>query len=164
MKECSTGMSIRCGYCTYWFHAKCVDGMTPEFIDTCDKLNKIGGGSAFLCVICRKIISLHNKFLGDAQGEIKDLRHQLQIAQLEIKNLAEQLARLDDKSKQVTCKMGDMEKEIETGMEKAISEVREEMAAETKEKEARSANIVINGIAESDKDARKGWNATMRLY
>ena len=45
-----------------------------------------------------------------------------------------------------------MEKEIETGMEKAKKEVREEMSTELKAREERSENIVVYGIAESQRE------------
>ena len=48
--------------------------------------------------------------------------------------------------------MGNMEKEIKTGMEKAVRDVKGDMDAEMKEREERSANVVMYGVEESQQD------------
>ena len=79
--ECKTRTAVTCGFCETWFHCKCVDGMTPEFIDTCDKMLKLGGGSAFLCVICCKLAGKINKSFREAK--MADMEVRLKAAELE---------------------------------------------------------------------------------
>ena len=157
--ECKTGTGVICGFCETWFHCKCVDGMTPEFIESCDKMLKLGGGSAFLCVICRKLASKINKSVRELELKIVQMEGRLKTAELERQAMAEKVDRMENRSTQVSDRIVGMEKEIETGMEKAKKEVREEMSSEMKAREERSENIVIYGVAESvaaEGEARKG--------
>ena len=66
--------------------------------------------------------------------------------------LAAKIEKIENKTDQVKEKMGDMEKEIESGMEKAVRDVKGDMDAEMKEREERSANIVMYGVEESQQD------------
>ena len=154
--ECASGNSVPCGGpCGFLYHTACVEGMTPEFVDNCDKMNKIHGGSVFLCTICRKVIGFLNKSLKDQQAEINDLKgHQkdtdaeMKLLHAQIRALTEQLAKLENKADQVTEGIVRVEKEVETGMEKAKQEVRNEVSGEMKEREERDANVIFYGVAE----------------
>ena len=84
--ECKSRTSVWCSFCETGFHAKCIDGMTPEFVDSCNKMNKIFGGSAFLCVICRKLVTKINKSIQDVEAKMADLEAELKKANLEQKN------------------------------------------------------------------------------
>ena len=69
-----------------------------------------------------------------------------------IEALQAQLALMQANNEQVKEKVGVMEKEIETGMEQAKKEVREEVSSEMREIEERSSNIVVYGAPESKKN------------
>ena len=150
-KGCSQGTSLICGFCEFRFHAACVDGMTPEFVNSCDKMSRMTGGSAFLCVICRKLVGRINISLKDLLAQIKELRSELKTAKLERDFMTAKLDRMENQSAQVTDKIVGMEKEMETGMEKAKEEVKEEMTSELKEREEKSTNLVVYGVAESER-------------
>ena len=150
-KGCTKGTSLMCGFCEFWFHANCVDGMTPEFIESCDKMNRMTGNSAFLCLICRKLVGKINISLKDLQAQIKVLQTELKTAKLERDFMAAKIEKMENESAQVTEKVIGIESEIETGMEKAKEEVKDEMTNELKEREEKSANLVIYGVAESAK-------------
>ena len=157
--ECKAGTGIPCGFCETWFHSKCVEGMTPEFIDSCDKMNKIFGGSAFLCVICRKIANKINKSMRDVEARVTDLEEELRKTELERRALVAKVEKMENRSDQVNDKMVGMEKEMEVGMERAKKEFKEEMESERKDREARSENVVVYGMKESeseDAEVRKG--------
>ena len=155
-EECKSGTSISCGFCETGFHAKCIDGMTPEFIESCDKMNKIFGGSAFLCTICRKLATKINKSVREVEARMADLEAQLKKAELERNTLAAKVERMESKSDQVNDKVTGMEKEMEAGMEKAKKEFKDEMETERKEREERSENIAVYGLKESDKEEAEG--------
>ena len=148
--KASAGTSILCGFCESYFHLKCVDGMTPEFIESCDKMNKLFGGSAFLCVICRKLAGKINKSLQEVELRMTSIEDKLKAAELERDALKEKVGRMESKTDQVKEKVVDMEKEIEAGMEKAVTEMTQDMAKEMNEREERSGNIVVYGIKESE--------------
>ena len=157
-EECKAGTGVPCGFCENWFHSKCIDGMTPEFVDCCDKMNKLFGGSSFLCVICRKLATKINKSIKEVEAKVADMEKELKRSELEREKLAEKVERMEQKSEQVSTMMTGMEKELETGMVKAKKEMKDEMESERKEREERSENVVVYGVAESDKeeaDARK---------
>ena len=129
-EECKSGTAVPCGFCESWYHSKCVDGMTPEFVDTVDKMNKLFGGSAFLCVVCRKLATKMNKTFREVETRLADMEAELKNANLERKMLAAKVEKMESKSDQVRDKMEGMEKEIEAGMERTKKEVRDEMESE----------------------------------
>ena len=149
-EECNKGTCLSCGFCETWFHPKCVEGMTPEFVESCDKMNKLFGGSAFLCVICRKLATKINKTFREVEAKVADMEAQLKTAELERKALTAKIEKMENKSDQVTHRIVGMEKELETGMEKAKKEVKEEMTTEMREREERSENVVVYGMTESE--------------
>ena len=126
--------------------------MTPEFIDTCDKMNKLFGGSAFLCVTCRKLAQKLNKSVRDMEVKMTTMEAELKKAELERKALEAKVERLEGKSDQVKDKMAGMEKEMEAGIERTKKEVRDEMETERKEREERSENVVVYGMKESEEE------------
>ena len=136
--ECKQGNGLLCGFCETWSHAKCIEGMTPEFVDSCDKILKLFGGSAFLCSICRKLATKINKSMRDLEVRMIDLDKKLKTAELERDALAAKVGRMESKTEQVTVKMVGMEKDIESGMEKAMIGAKEGVTAEMKEQEERS--------------------------
>ena len=150
-KTCNKGMSIACGFCEFWFHANCVDGMTPEFMESCDKMSRMTGGSAFLCMICRKLVGKINFSLKALQAQIKDINSQLQTAKLERDFLTAKVEKFENQSAQVTTRIVEIEKEVGEEVAKAKEEVKEEMTVELKEREERSVNLVVYGVKESDK-------------
>ena len=151
-EECKGGTSLPCAFCETWFHAKCIDGMTPEFIDCCDKLNRLYGGSAFLCVVCRKLVAKLNKSFKDVEKQMSVIEARLEKSELENKALKEKIEKMEAQTDQVKVKVGNMEKEIETGMETAKKEVKEEMSMERKEMEEKANNLVVYGLKESEKE------------
>ena len=151
-EECKAGNGVPCAFCETWFHAKCVDGMTPEFVDCCDKLNRLYGGSAFLCFICRKLVGKLNKSFKDMEKQMSAIEQRLDKSELENKAMKEKIERMEAQTDQVRSKMGSMEKEIETGMETAKKEVKEEMSMERKEMEEKANNLVVYGLKESEKE------------
>ena len=154
--KASAGTSITCGFCESYFHLKCIDGMTPEFIESCDKMNKMFGGSAFLCVICRKLATKMNKSFQEVEIRMKGIEEKLRAAELERDALKEKVGRMENKTDQVKEKVIDMEKEIESGMEKAKTELTQGMAKEMKSREEKSNSIAIYGLKEAE-EANEDW-------
>ena len=150
--KASTGTSIVCGFCESYFHLKCVDGMTPEFIESCDKMNKMFGGSAFLCVICRKLAAKLNRSFQEVEIRMRVIEDQLKAAELERDALKEKVGRMENKTDQVKDKVIDIEKEIEAGMEKAKAEMSQGMAKEMRDREGKISGIAIYGLKESEKE------------
>ena len=150
--KASAGTSIVCGFCESYFHLKCVDGMTPEFIESCDKMNKMFGGSAFLCVICRKLAAKLNRSFQEVEIRMRAIEDQLKAAELERDALKEKVGRMENKTDQVKDKVIDIEKEIEAGMEKAKAEMSQGMAKEMRDREGKISGIAIYGLKESEKE------------
>ena len=117
--------------------------MTPEFIESCDKMNKMFGGSAFLCVICRKLATKLNKSFHEVEIRMKGIEEKLRAAELERDALKEKVGRMENKTDQVKERVIDMEKEIESGMEKVKTEMTQGMAKEMKERDEKTCNIAI---------------------
>ena len=145
-----------CGFCESWYHGKCIDGLTAEFLDCIDKLNRMhGAGSAFLCAVCRKMV-------GKINHSFQDLEKRLNAVELELKATRTKADKTEEKTKQVKDKVVEMEKEVESGMTKAKKEAIEEMKTEMTEREEKSTNVVVYGLAEATTDdtkARKDHDA-----
>ena len=109
-----------------------------------DGMNKLYGGSAYLCVCCRKLSEKVNKTFRDYDALLVKYEQRLKILELENKVLAEKVGKLEGKTEQATEGIVRMETEIERGMEKA----KEELGSELKEREERSANVVLYGVPE----------------
>ena len=126
--------------------------MSEQFRECCDAMNRINGGSAFLCVICRKLATKLNGSITDVNKKVDALEARVQTLELQNKILNEKVEKTESKTEQVKEQVGGIEKEIDAGMQKAKEEVKEEMSAEMKNREERKMNIVIYGIDESDKE------------
>ena len=166
MKECVSGSSIPCGgACNFHYHQACVEGMTPEYVDNCEKIDRIYGGSSFLCMICRNVIGFMNNTFKAQQDEMKAIRadmkagdaekrilqEKVKALEAEIRHLVTQIAGVQSNTDQVKTKVVTMELEMESGMEKALKEVQVEMVKENEEKDRKALNLVIHGAAESEK-------------
>ena len=151
-EECKGGGSVPCGFCEVWWHTDCVEGMSPAFIECCDKMNRLNGGSAYLCFSCRKLASKLNNQTRNLETKVDLIMDQLRTSELERMVLAEKIEKLEGKSDTVRAKVTGMEDQIEAGMEKVINVVTETITVEKKELEERAENIVIYGLPESDKE------------
>ena len=151
--ECNAANGLVCGFCEQWFHLKCVIGMSPEYTDNCDKYVKLFASAALLCQTCRKIASKINK--STRELEIK-MGARLVVLEAQKQALEEKVLRMEGRTDEANDRIVRMEQVIQTGMEKAKEEVKEEMSKEMKDKEARSENIVVYGVEESkEADAEK---------
>lgn len=149
-EECKSRTSVACGFCETWFHAKCVDGMTAEFLDCVDKMNRMhGAGSAFLCFICRKIVGKVNHSLKEMEASLAAADERIKNVELELKVMKEEATKTDKKADQAKEKFVQIEKEVESGMEKAKKEAKEEMKAEMEERKEKASNVVVYGAKES---------------
>ena len=153
--ECATGNAIVCGFCESWYHSKCVEGMTPEFIKCCDAINKYYGGSSFLCGICRKIMGALNHSMKEMVKKMSKMEAESVTAALERKVMAGKIENLESKSRQVNENVQKMEGEVAAGMEKAKEEVKDEMKEEMEKREKKKSNIVVYGLKESEEEDGK---------
>ena len=139
-----------------WQHSKCIDGMSPEFVKCCDAMNRLYGGSSFLCAVCRKITGMLNHSMKDMGAKMTQMEVQLRTAELERKLMAEKIVNLENKNRQVKENVMNLEGEVTSGMVKAKEEVKDEMRGEMREREEKKNNIVIYGLKESgETDGKK---------
>ena len=150
-EECATGTSVPCGFCEVSFHGKCIDGLSDAFLETCDRNNKMYGGSMFLCMCCRKLTGKVNKTFKEYDVKMAKYEERLKILDLENKILQEKVGRLEGKTEQATEGIVRVEKGIETEIEKA----KEQLGSELKEREERSENVVLYGIEESSENDKE---------
>ena len=118
--------------------------MTEDYYDNIKKSVEVFGSSAFSCRTCRKVVVKLNK------GQ-KEMEARLKAMEKENETLKGQVDALERK---MTGYEGGLKK-VETGLEKAKEEVREEVRLDIIEKEKRSNNLVIYGLKESDKNEPK---------
>ena len=154
--ECGSGNAVVCGFCEFWYHSKCIDGMTPEFIKCCDAINKFYGGSSFLCAVCRKITGMLNRSMKELEAKISTMESKLTIASLERKCMTEKIQNLEERNRQVGEEVQKIEGEVASGMERAKEEVKDEMRDELKRREENKDKITVYGLKEpNDADGKK---------
>ena len=166
--ECAAGNAVVCGFCEFWFHTTCVDGMTPEFVKCCDAVNKFYGGSSFLCGICRKITGKLNNNMKEMEQKMMKIQAEMATAALERECMREKISNLEAKNRQVDESVQRVEGNVAAGMEKAKEEVkdemRDEMRDEMKDREDKKVNIVVYGLKESEEeDGKKRKEADVKL-
>ena len=147
--------------------------MTKEFVESCDAMMRIEGKSPFICFCCRSKVAKFGSFVKESRQEtqevnkeLQDVKKELQTERLErqllaaqVQALVEKILRMEGSTEQVTTKLVDMEKELESGMEKAKQEVKQDMATELREQEQRAENVVIYGVEESKKEEKEDREA-----
>ena len=126
--------------------------MTQAFVDCSDAMMRLDGKSAFLCVSCRKMITKITGNFKDMNTMINNLREELKTEREERKKLEERITKMEGGAEKVKEQVVEMEKEIESGMEKTKKEVTEALETEKREIEEKVTNIVIHGLAESSKE------------
>ena len=144
--------SVCCHLCEQWIHTKCVEGMNNDYLENIEKLHELMGMSGFLCKTCKKVASKIGKDMKRMDEKIVDLENRVVILELERDNLVAKVETLEAKGEKTDAEM----KGWTTVVSKAKKEVISEVKNELKEKEERSENIVVYGLAESkDKDIKK---------
>ena len=132
--------------------------MTAEFLDCCEKMNRLFGGSAFLCVSCRKLATKLNGSIQVLEAQLMKVEAQLKTTEAEKNALSARVDNMEGKTEQVRERVVGMEKEIETGMEQAKKEVKEEITTEQARVERNASNIAVYGIKESEKTETEEQN------
>ena len=151
-EECSITKDIPCGFCQTFFHPKCIDGMSPEWIKVIDGMNRLSGASGYLCVCCIKLTQKINRSFVEYDKKFAEYDERIKDVEMENKVLKEKVLRLEGKTEEASDGLVRMEKELESGMEKAKNEVKEDVSNEMKEQEERNANVVIYGVEESKEE------------
>ena len=59
--------------------------MTDQFRECCDAMNRIHGGSAYLCIICRKLAMKLNGSINDVNKKVIELETRMHTIELENK-------------------------------------------------------------------------------
>ena len=114
--------------------------MTDDYYDNVKKSVELFGASAFLCKMCRKVVVKLTKGQKEMEGKLKAVEKENESLK----------ARVEALEKKMDGYEGGLKK-VETGLEKAKEEVKEEVRLDIIEKEERSSNIVIYGLKKSDK-------------
>ena len=140
--------------------------MLDEFVDSCDKQKRLNGKSSLTCPNCRNFIPNMNQNYRELARKMLSLEARMNAiearanaaktranaAELVVQQLRAEVERMKNGTEQVKEQIVVIKKEIETGMEQAKKEVKEEMTTEMRAKEEKAANIVIYGAKESSKD------------
>ena len=154
-----TGNSICCNSCELWYHFGCVEGMSKEYFDNCEKIYRQMGYSAFLCKVCRKVLSSVKKSLKDVKEELKALSDKIVVLEMEKVILAQKLEKIETSTEKVSDRVVGVEKEVASGMEKAKEEVKKVVQSEMADQEERGCNVVVYGLEETKEDDTAQWKA-----
>jgi hypothetical protein len=154
-----TGNSVCCNSCELWFHAGCIEGMSKEYFDNCKKTFELQGFNAFLCKICRKVWTSMKKSLKEVKDEMKEMANKIVVLELEKETLAQKLEKIEMKADKMNDRVGGVEKEVATGMEKAKEEVKKDVRSEMTEREANASNVVLYGLEETKEADPAQWRA-----
>ena len=91
--------------------------------------------------------------INDAEQRANAAEARANTAELELQQVKAELERMKNGTDQVKEQIVVMEKEIETGMEQAKKEFKEELTVEMRTREEKACNIVIYGAKESEKES-----------
>ena len=153
----ATGNVICCNSCEFWYHYACIDGMNKEYFDNCKKGYELLGHSAFLCKVCRKVLTVVKKSMKEMKEEIKGVKDKVLVLELEKEALAQKLEKIEMSSAKVNERVVGVEKEVATGMEKAKEEVKKDVRTEMTQREERGSNVVVYGLDETQDDDAAQW-------
>ena len=143
------GKALACSVCDFWFHFACVDGMTDQFYDNCTEAATTFGYSAFFCKCCRKATSKLNQEIKEMKERMGKLEERIEEMEGEKEAVVKRVGRVEEKAKE---DLEGVEREIKSGMGKAMAEAKKEVITELKQEEIRSARIAIYGLKESEKE------------
>lgn len=155
----ATGNVICCNSCELWYHYACIEGMNREYFDNCKKGFELLGYSAFLCKVCRKVLTAVKKSMKDMKDEMKVMKDKMVVLELEKEALAQKLERIEMSAEKVSERVVGVEKEVATGMEKAKEEVKKDVRTEMTQREERGSNVVVYGLEETKEDDAAQWRA-----
>ena len=155
----ATGNVVCCNSCELWFHYTCIDGMNRDYFDNCKKGYELYGFSAFLCKVCRKVLTTIKKSMKDLKDEMKEMKDEMMVLKLEKETLAQKLEKIEMSTEKVNERVVGVEKEVATGMEKAKEEVKKDVKSEMTQREERGSNIVIYGLDETVEEDAALWRA-----
>ena len=148
-----TTASLRCDTCEQWFHKGCIEGMTPQWFDTCSKNYDLHQDSGFLCKTCRKVWNEMRKSIKDLKKMVMSMGERIATLEKEKITLEKKVEKNEVRTEKVREGLQEVGKEVENGMEKAKEEAKIGMRTEMKDQEERSVNVVIYGIEESKEEA-----------
>ena len=153
----ATGNVVCCNSCELWFHYACIEGMNKDYFDNCKKGFELNGYSAFLCKVCRKVLTAVKKSMKEIKDELKEVKDELVVLKLEKETLAQKIERMEMSTERVNERVVGVEKEVATGMEKAKEEVKKDVKMEMTQREERGCNVVVYGIEETTDDDAAQW-------
>ena len=153
----ATGNAVCCNSCELWFHFACVDGMNKEYFDNCKKMFDLNGYSAFLCKICRKVITALKRSMKEMRDEMKGMADKIVVLELEKETLAQKVEKIEMKAERANERVEGVEKEVMTGMEKAKAEVKEDVRSEMTLREERTDRFAIYGLEETKEEDSAKW-------
>ena len=152
-----TGHSVCCNSCETWFHYNCIEGMSKEFFDNCRKMFELNGYSAFLCKICRKVLTAMKKSIKDLQDDMKVMADKIVVLEMEKESLAQKLEKIEMKADKANDRVVGVEKEVATGMEKAKEEVKNDVRSEMIQREERADRVALYGLEETKEEDPEKW-------
>ena len=147
--------SLACATCEFWFHYACVDGMTDSFYESCGQAYATWGYSAFFCKCCRKANAKRKEEMKEMKEAMDLLTRRIEVLEGEKEAVVKRVGKVEKRAVKVKEDLEGVEREIVSGMEKAMVEAKKEMKVEMRREENNSEKIVIYGLIESDK-AEKG--------
>ena len=153
----ATGNAVCCNSCELWFHFACVEGMNKEYFDNCKKMFDLNGYSAFLCKICRKVITALKRSMTEMKDEMKEMADKIVVLELEKETLAQKVEKIEMKAERANERVEGVEREVSTGMEKAKAEVKEDVRSEMALREERTDRFAIYGLEETKEEDAVKW-------
>ena len=150
--KCNAEVScgVACNSCELWFHNKCVEGMTKEYFNNCQKTQYIHlhGFSVFASV---------KKALRETKSELKAVMDWVVMLKLEKEAMAQKVEKIEKGAEMVTERVDVVAKEVASGMEIAKEEVKNDVKTVMAEREERGNNIIIYGLEETKEEDTVKW-------
>ena len=144
--------TVCCHLCEQWLHVKCIDGMSPEYLENIEKIHDLIGISGFLCKTCKKVATKVGKEMKSLGEKLVDLENRVVILELERDNLMAKVEALEANREKTDVEVKGWNVQISKAKKEVMTEVKNDL----RDKEVRSENLVIYGLEESkEKDIKK---------
>ena len=145
--------SVTCCVCEFWFHNACIEGMTDQFYESIAYAHKTWGYSAYFCKCCVKAMAKLNQSVVEMKSAIGKLEERIEVLEGEKEAVAKRVKTVKRRAEKVKEDLDGVEREMVSGMEKAMANAKKELKVQLEKDEERNVQVVLYGIVESKKEA-----------
>ena len=126
--------------------------MNDQFYDSIAYAHETWGYSAYFCKCCVKATAKLNQSVVEMKDVIAKLEERIEVLEGEKEVVTKRVNKVEKRADKAREDLEGVEREIVSGMEKALADAKKELKVQLKKDEERSVQIALYGIEESKKE------------